>query len=137
MTSRIVYVDDRCIELLQKHKTYQSAWLKAKKMKNPNQYIFIKRTTKANKTKEAELPCRECFHHFLSKFLKKNRLPHIDVHGLRRTAASYSISNQVPILFFIRSYNLERKRTWILQKLPCSIASRHGSTFLPTANNPA
>ncbi|MBO5638170.1 MAG: site-specific integrase [Acidaminococcaceae bacterium] len=97
MTSRIVYVDDRCIDLLHKHKTYQSAWLEARKMKNPNQYIFIKRTTKANKTKEAELPCRECFHHFLSKFLKKNGLPHIDVHGLRRTAASYSISNQVPL----------------------------------------
>ena len=66
-------------------------------MQNPHQYIFIKRTTKANKTKEAELPGRECFHHFLSKFLKKNGLPHIDVHGLRRTAASYSVSNQVPL----------------------------------------
>lgn len=97
MTSRIVYIDDLCVNLLQKHKKYQSAWLEARKMKNPNQYIFVKRTTKANKAKEAELPGRECFHHFLSKFLKKNGLPHIDIHGLRRTAASYSVSNQVPL----------------------------------------
>jgi integrase len=33
----------------------------------------------------------------MRSFLKKNGLPSIDVHGFRRMAASYSVSNQVPL----------------------------------------
>ena len=47
--------------------------------------------------KEAELPDRQCFYRFMNHFLKKNGLPHIDVHGFRRMAASYSVTNQVPL----------------------------------------
>ena len=46
---------------------------------------------------EAEFPDRQCFYRFMNHFLKKNGLPHIDVHGFRRMAASYSVTNQVPL----------------------------------------
>ena len=66
-------------------------------MDNPNLYIFIKRTIKKGNHPEAVLPSRGSFHHFIRKFLKKNNLPPIDVHGFRRMGASYSVNNQVPL----------------------------------------
>lgn len=124
MESRIVYCDDLCIELLRKHKEYQTSWLQERNMSNPNNYIFIKRTIKKSRQREAELPSRESFHHFMRKFLKKNGLPHIDVHGFRRMAASYSVNNQVPLttvqtmlghkslsttMIYLRTLNTSRK----------------------------
>ena len=97
METRTVYFDDFCMELLRKHKEYQTAWLRHRNMDNPNMYVFIKRTVKNNRQREAELPSRESFHHYMRKFLKKHGLPPIDVHGFRRMAASYSVNNQVPL----------------------------------------
>lgn len=97
METRIIYLDDFCMELLRKHKNYQNAWLQSRNMNNPNQYIFIKRIKKGSRQKEAELPSRSSFHHYMRSFLKRNGLPVIDVHGFRRMAASYSVINQLPL----------------------------------------
>lgn len=97
METRSIYLDDFCMELLRKHKNYQKAWLQSRKMNNPNQYIFIKRTTKESRQKEAELPSRSSFHHYMCGFLERNGLPVIDVHGFRRMAASYSANNNLPL----------------------------------------
>ena len=47
--------------------------------------------------KEAELIDRHSFYRFMRRFLEKNGLPHIDVHSFRRMAASYAVTNQVPL----------------------------------------
>lgn len=124
METRTVYFDDFCMELLRKHKEYQTAWLRHRNMDNPNMYVFIKRTVKNNRQREAELPSRESFHHYMRKFLKKHGLPPIDVHGFRRMAASYSVNNQVPLttvqtmlghkslsttMIYLRTLNTSRK----------------------------
>ncbi len=124
METRTVYCDDFCMELLHKHKQYQTAWLRDRKMDNPNLYVFIKRTARKGRHPEAELPSRSSFHHFMQKFLKKNGLPAIDVHGFRRMAASYSVNNQVPLttvqtmlghkslsttMIYLRTLNTSRK----------------------------
>ena len=124
METRTVYCDDFCISLLRKHKTYQTEWLHSRKIENPNQYIFLKRTVKKSRQPEAELPSRSSFHHFMRSFLKKNGLPSIDVHGFRRMAASYSVNNQVPLttvqtmlghkslsttMIYLRTLNASRK----------------------------
>ena len=124
MDSRTVYCDDFCIELLRKHKEYQTEWLLKRNMDNPNMYVFIKRTVKKSRERKAELPSRESFHHFMRKFLKKHGLPAIDVHGFRRMAASYSVNNQVPLttvqtmlghkslsttMIYLRTLNTSRK----------------------------
>ena len=64
-------------------------------MENPKQYLFIKRPNNKRNKPEAELPDRECFYRFLQRFLKKHGLPRMDVHGCRRTAASYSLGDHV------------------------------------------
>ena len=124
MESRVVFIDDFCLELLRKHKAYQTKWLQERKMDNPNLYVFIKRTVKQKHLKEAELPSRSSFHHFMRKFMIKNNLPVIDVHGFRRMAASYSVNNQVPLttvqtmlghkslsttMIYLRTLNTSRK----------------------------
>lgn len=95
MEPRIALCDDLCLELLRKHEKYQSAWLKKLKMKNPNNYIFIKEPRKQEHPSEAELPCRGTFYEYLQSLLKRIGLPPIDVHGLRRTAASYSVNQNI------------------------------------------
>ena len=122
--ARTVYFDDFCLELLKKHKAFQTEWLRERKMDNPHLYIFIKRTSRKPYRPEAELPSTSSFHHFMRKFLKKNGLPAIDVHGFRRMAASYSIINQVPLttvqtmlghkslsttMIYLRTLNTSRK----------------------------
>ena len=122
--ARTVYFDDFCLELLKKHKAFQTEWLRDRKMDNPHLYIFIKRTPRKPYRPEAELPSVSSFHHFMQKFLKKNGLPAIDVHGFRRMAASYSINNQVPLttvqtmlghkslsttMIYLRTLNTSRK----------------------------
>ena len=124
METRTVYCDAFCIGLLRKHKTYQTEWLHSRKIENPNQFIFLKRTVKKSRQPEAELPSRSSFHHFMRSFLKKNGLPSIDVHGFRRMAASYSVNNQVPLttvqtmlghkslsttMIYLRTLNASRK----------------------------
>ena len=66
-------------------------------MENPEQYLFLKRPNNKKSKPKAELPERESFYRFLQRFLKKNGLPRMDVHGCRRTAASYSLGSQVPL----------------------------------------
>ena len=124
MESRIVYIDEFCMELLKKHKAFQTEWLRDRRMDNPHLYIFTKRTPRTPYRPEAELPSRSSFHHFMRKFLQKNGLPAIDVHGFRRMAASYSVSNQVPLttvqtmlghkslsttMIYLRALNASRK----------------------------
>ena len=124
MESRVVYIDDFCMELLKKHKAFQTEWLQERKMDNPNLYIFTKRTPRTPYRPEAELPSRSSFHHFMRKFLQKNGLPAIDVHSFRRMAASYSVNNQVPLttvqtmlghkslsttMIYLRTLNTSRK----------------------------
>lgn len=95
-TSRIVYCDDLCIELLKKHKAYQNEYLKKNGLSNPNKYVFLKRK-RTGDDMVVELPSRSSFNHWMTKFLKKLDLPHIDVHSFRRMTASYCQDNQVPL----------------------------------------
>ena len=95
--SRTVFIDDLCVELLKKHRENQAKYLKEKQLENKEQYIFIKRIRADGKITDVELPTRSGFHHWLSAFLKRIGLKHIDVHGFRRMAASYSLNNQVPL----------------------------------------
>lgn len=94
--SRIVYCDDLCIELFQKHQKLQEEYLKKKGYSNPGNFIFIKRIT-VDDSPIAEPAGRSSFYHWLTAFLKRNNLPHIDVHTFRRMAASYSVNNLVPL----------------------------------------
>ena len=89
---REVYIDDTAVELLKKHKEYQKRWLNKNKLTNPNGYIFLK--TRLN---SVEMASRSVFRLWLGAFLKKNHFRHIGVHGFRRMAASYALSNNVPI----------------------------------------
>ena len=90
--SRVVYVDDRVLELFRKHKVYQEQWLSNNGLQNPEQYVFLKTRLKAT-----EMPTRSMFWHWLDSFLRKHGLKHIGVHGFRRMAASYSLRNNVPL----------------------------------------
>lgn len=94
--SRIVYCDDLCIELLEKHRKFQDEYLKKHSVTNPNKYVFLKRK-RAGDDMTVELPCRTAFNHWITKFLEKLNLPHIDVHSFRRMTASYCQDNQVPL----------------------------------------
>lgn len=90
--TRIGFFDDITAELFKRHKEYQDKWLAKNHLTNPHQYVFLK--TRVHK---AEMPTRAMFGHWLSGFLEKNNLPHIGIHGLRRMAASYALSNGVPL----------------------------------------
>ena len=125
METRIVYCDDFCLELLRKHEGYQAAWLEKLKMNNPNNYIFIKEPRKQEHPSDAELPSRGLFYEYLQSFLQEAELPSIDVHGLRRTTASYAENNHVPLttiqsmlghknlsttIIYLRTLNENRKK---------------------------
>lgn len=91
-SNRIVYLDDRAMMLLQKHKEFQEKWLIKNGLDNPAKLVFIKR-----KTNSVELPSRSMFWHWLNSFLKKIGLRHIPIHSFRRMAASYALSKNVPL----------------------------------------
>lgn len=95
--ARIVYCDELCIELLQKHKVHQEAFLKKKGLTNPHNFIFIKRLCEGDGKVVVEPSGRSAVYHWLTAFLKRHGLPHIDVHTFRRMAASYSVNNQVAL----------------------------------------
>lgn len=65
-SNRIVYLDDRAMMLLQKHKEFQEKWLIKNGLDNPAKFVFIKR-----KTNSVELPSGSMFWHWLNSFLKK------------------------------------------------------------------
>lgn len=94
---REVYCDDLCVELFGKYKVFQEAFLKKKGYTNPNNYIFMKRMRAGDGREVVEPAGRSAFYHWLRAFLKRNGLPHVDVHGFRRMAASYCVNNQVPL----------------------------------------
>lgn len=94
---REVYFDDLCVELFRKHKEFQEAFLKKKGYTNPENIIFMKRMREGDGRKVVERAGRSAFYHWLRAFLKRNGLPHIDVHSFRRMAASYCLNNQVPL----------------------------------------
>lgn len=91
-SNRIVYLDDRAMMLLQKHKEFQEKWLIKNGLDNPAKFVFIKR-----KTNSVELPSGSMFWHWLNSFLKKIGLRHIPIHSFRRMAASYALSKNVPL----------------------------------------
>ena len=95
-TSRIVYCDDLCINLFENHRKLQEQFLTQKGLRNPNKYVFLKRKREGDDM-VAELPSRSSFNHWMTKFLKKLNLPHIDVHSFRRMTASYCQDNKVPL----------------------------------------
>lgn len=95
-TSRTVYCDDLCIDLFKKHREYQEEYLKENGLTNPSNYIFLKRK-RLGDDKTVELPDRSSFSHWMTKFLKRLGLPHIDVHSFRRMTASYCLNNNVPL----------------------------------------
>lgn len=92
--SRNVYIDVRVVEMLIKHKHYQEEWLVSKTATNPNDFVFVGARPIDG---EAVLPCKTCFYTWFRRFTEKNGLPHIDLHGFRRMAASYAVNNNVPI----------------------------------------
>lgn len=94
---RIVYCDDLCIELLKKFKLLQEAYFKRNGCSNPHNFIFVKRMRADDGRVIGEPAGRSAFYHWITAFLKKNGLPHVDVHTFRRMAASYSVNNQVPL----------------------------------------
>lgn len=63
----------------------------------PENIIFMKRMREGDGRKVVERAGRSAFYHWLRAFLKRNGLPHIDVHSFRRMAASYCLNNQVPL----------------------------------------
>lgn len=91
-SNRDVYLDDRAIMLLQKHKEFQEEWLRKNGLVNKDNLVFIKR-----KTDSVELPSRSMFWHWLNSFLKKIGLRHIPIHSFRRMAASYALSKNIPL----------------------------------------
>lgn len=94
---RVVYIDDLCVELFQKYKLLQGAYLRRKGCTNPKNFIFLKRMRADDGRVIGEPAGRSAFYHWLDDFNKRHGLPHIDVHTFRRMAASYSVGNKVSL----------------------------------------
>ena len=71
--------------------------MKKKGLTNPHKFIFIKRLCEGDGKVVVEPSGRSAVYHWLTAFLKRHGLPHIDVHTFRRMAASYSVNNQVAL----------------------------------------
>ena len=91
-SNRMIYIDDRAIELFMKHKYYQDKWLLKHQLTNPEGYVFLKAVTD-----RVEMPSLGFFNGWLRNFLRENGIKHVCVHSFRRMAATYALSNKVPL----------------------------------------
>lgn len=93
-SERMVYLDDKVIQLFNKHRDYQQAWLNKYSICNSGNYVFLRRDIVA---KEARIAQPSGFYHWLIKFLDKNNIPRICIHSFRHMAASYALANNVSL----------------------------------------
>lgn len=91
-SNRTIYIDDRAVELLNKHKCYQDRWLSEHQLTNPQGYVFLKAVVD-----RVEMPSLGSFNSWLRGFLLRNNIMHVGIHGFRRMAATYALSNKVPL----------------------------------------
>ncbi|MBR4847606.1 MAG: tyrosine-type recombinase/integrase, partial [Phascolarctobacterium sp.] len=59
---------------------------------NPEGYVFLKAVTD-----RVEMPSLGFFNGWSRNFLRKNGIKHVCVHSFRRMAATYALSNKVPL----------------------------------------
>ena len=97
LSNRAVFFDDLATQLLKIHKEHQAKWLARHKVSNPRQYLFLA-TEDRGGAKEAERANPSSLYHWLRNFTRTNGLPHISVHALRHTAASYALAAGADIL---------------------------------------
>lgn len=97
LSNRAVFFDDLATQLLKLHKEHQAKWLAKHKVSNPGKYLFLA-TEGRNGGMEAERANPSSLYHWLRHFTRANGLPHISVHALRHTAASYALAGGADIL---------------------------------------
>lgn len=97
LSNRAVFFDDLATQLLKLHKEHQAKWLARHKVSNPGQYLFLA-TEDRGGAKEAERANPSSLYHWLRNFTRTNGLPHISVHALRHTAASYALAGGADLL---------------------------------------
>jgi len=86
---RMLYLDDRIVKLLKKHKYYQEIYLSKRGYSNSKNIVFL---ATRNKAKELKPVSASCFYTWLSKFARDNGVKHITVHSLRHMAATYALN---------------------------------------------
>lgn len=86
---RKLYLDDRIVKLLKKHKYYQVVYLKKHGYSNPKGIVFLAVRRGSGELKPVSA---NCFYIWLSKFCKENDFKHITVHSLRHMAATYALN---------------------------------------------
>lgn len=91
-SNRIIYIDDRVVELFKRHKRHQDRWLFEHQLTNQQGYVFLKAVTD-----RVEMPSLGSFNSWLRGFLKRNGIKHIGIHGFRRMAATQALTNNVPL----------------------------------------
>lgn len=91
-SNRTIYLDNRVIELFKRHKHYQDKWLLDHQLTNPEGYVFLKAVTD-----RVEMTSLGSFNSWLRGFLLRNDIKHVGIHGFRRMAATYALSNKVPL----------------------------------------
>lgn len=91
-SNRTIYIDDRVVELFKRHKRYQDRWLFEHQLTNPEGYVFLKAVPD-----RVEMPSLGAFYSWLRIFLRKHDIKHVGIHGFRRMAATYALSNKVPL----------------------------------------
>ena len=97
LSNRAVFFDEHAVQLLTLHKEKQEKWLARHKLSNPGQYLFLATEGRNGGTK-VERANPSSLYHWLRNFTRANRLPHISVHLLRHTAASYALAGGADIL---------------------------------------
>ncbi|MDY6303418.1 MAG: tyrosine-type recombinase/integrase [Succiniclasticum sp.] len=97
LSNRAVFFDDLATQLFKLHKEHQEKWLARHKVSNPGKYLFL--ATEGRKGgMEAVRANPSSLYHWLRHFTHINGLPHISVHLLRHTAASYALAGGADIL---------------------------------------
>lgn len=86
---RKLYLDDRIVKLLKKHKYYQELYLNRHGYSNPKHIVFLAVRRSGGELKPVSA---NCFYIWLSKFAKENSFSHITVHSLRHMAATYALN---------------------------------------------
>ncbi len=97
LSNRAVFFDDLAAKLFALHKERQEKWLGKHKLSNPGKYLFLA-TEGRNGGMEAARANPSSLYHWLRHFTQANGLPHISVHALRHTAASYALAGGADLL---------------------------------------